>query len=180
MNFSIIKNLTSKTLLSGALLYICSALLVGVIIVYGVFFLKGYLLNQKLADIEQKIANFGTPSQKADEKLVLNYKKTVDDFEKIFSEHRISSNVFDLFEQSTLSNVWFSNFSMNEGSGVVQLSGEAENLEVLSRQVKIFEQQEGLISSVSTLSTQVNANGKIRFVLSIKLNQLIFKEKQAS
>jgi|SRR3989338_4571689 len=174
MNFNLLNRLTSKSLWSGIALYVFSSLLVAAVFCYLIFFLKSYLLAQKLGEINAKIDSFGTAEQKINEKKAFDYKKKIDDFAVIIGKHKISSNMFGFIEKNTLASVWFSSFNMSESEDKIMLSGEAENMETLSSQVKVFESQKSSIKNVDVLNSQIGSNGKIKFVLNLALQPEIF------
>ena len=108
--------------------------------------------------------------QRIDENSIIDYKKKIDDFSLIIKNHKVSSNVFNFIEENTMSNVWFSNFDMSQSTYEIKLSGEAENIETLSDQIQTFENNKDNVKNINVLNSRVDANGKIRFLLSISLN----------
>jgi len=156
------------------LFYSVCALLAAVVLCYFIFSFKIYLQNQKINEIQNRIAAFGTDEQRKAEKEVLDYKKKIDDFTKIVNNRKISSNIFSFIEANTLSNVWFSNFDMQESDNKIKLSGESENMETFSRQVQVFEKSGDYVKDVSISDSEVQTTGKIKFVLDISLDPKIF------
>ena len=106
------------------------------------------------------------------------YKQKIDDFASIINSHKISSNVFSFIEEKTLPNVWFSSFNMAQGTNEMRVSGEAESLATLSRQVNFFEGSQDYIKGISVLSSQVDETGRVKFLINLLLNPKIFEYKK--
>ncbi|KKP42229.1 MAG: hypothetical protein UR31_C0017G0008 [Parcubacteria group bacterium GW2011_GWA2_33_14] len=177
MNFNLVYRLKSKSLWMDVVFYFLCALLIAVVFYYFLFLLKDYYQNQKIEEINKKIAVYGTQEQKNSEAKVFDYKKKIDDFTVIINNHKISSNIFTFIEENTLPTVWFSNFSMSESSNDLRLSGESNNMETLSHQISILENNKDYVSNINILNSQVGTGGTIRFVLNASLNPEIFKSK---
>ncbi len=171
--------LKSRSFWINVVFYFFLALLLVSILLYAFFVLRVYLQKKKISEIDDKIATYGTKEQKANEKQVLDYKKKIDDFAIIINNHRISSNIFGFVEDKTLPSVWFSNFDMSESSNEIRLTGEAESMETLSRQVKTFEESKDYVKSISVLSSQTESDKKIRFILNLILDPKIFNYNNA-
>ena len=154
--------------------YCFFAVLITIIASYLMFEYKGYLLRAKIKEVDAKIALYGTEEQKDQEKEVLDYKKRIDNFATIMNGHHLASNVFAFIEQNTLPNVWFSGFNMAQTTGEIRLSGEAENMEALSRQGEVFEKNKDYVKSITVLSSQAQASGKVKFILTLSLEGNIF------
>ncbi len=168
------ENIKSKSWWIEVLFYATLAALIITVFVYGVLAYKTYFYHQKIKEVVIAIAVYSTPEEKALEKKVFDYKKTIDDFAGLIANHKTSLNVFSFMENNTLPNVWFSNFSMSTVSNEVRLSGEAEDMEILSQQFKIFEDNKDYIKNISVLNSQTSSSGKINFVLNISLDPKIF------
>ena len=153
--------------------YFVSALLVATLFCYVLFFFKVYWQNQQVNIIDQKIAAYGTPQQKAHEKQVFDYKKKIDDFAGILVSHKISLKIFNFIEEKTLPNVWFSSFDVSQAANEIRLLGEAENMETLSRQISFFENSDN-VNTITVLNSQINNTGKIQFTLVVSLNPKLF------
>lgn len=140
------------------------------------FFLlyQGYLQNQKIAELNTKILEYGNDSQKASERKILDYKKKIDDFTILLNDHRFSLNVYDFIEQKTLPNVWFLSFNVSAVKNEINLSGEAENMEALSNQLNVFEGTRDYINDIGVLGSQVTDSGRVSFTLRLSLNPKIF------
>ncbi len=179
MDFNLSHLLKNKdSLWVSVIFYLLCALLIILIFSYFIITLKVNLQTQKINDIDKRTVTDGIYQQKINEKKVLDYKKKIDGFSLIFSNHKISSDIFNLIEENTLPKIWFSNFDMSQSTNKIKLSGEAEDMETLGRQVQVFEKNKDYIKSTNILDSQVEPSGKIRFTLSLSLDPSIFAYSQ--
>jgi len=180
MDFSLLYQLRKKSSLTDVIFYFFSALLAAVVFFYLIFTFKVYLQNKRIDEINNKITIFPTEEQKRQEKEIFDYKKKIDDFAVIINIHKISSNVFGFIEKKTLPNVWFSNFDMSESTNDIRLSGEAENMESLSRQIKVFEESKDYVKNIYLSNYQLDLTGRVRFSLTLYLNPEVFTYTETS
>jgi len=155
-------------------LYFAFAFLLVVIISSLALEFKVYMQKQKVSDMDKVISAYDTDDNKKAEKEVLDYKKKIGDFNSIIVDRKISSNVFSFIESNTLPKVWFLNFDMSESKNNIKLSGETDNMVIFSRQLGVFENSDRYVKSVNILSSEVQSNGKVRFILDIYLDPNIF------
>src|SRR3989344_22634 len=174
-NFYQIKN--RETWWVDAIFYMAGALLAIAIFCYCILAIKIYFQRQQIAAINEKISQYGTPQDKEREKNVLGYKKNIDDFLFILGKHALSSNILVFIENNTLPEVWFSNFNMSEAINELRLSGEAKDMEALSRQLLVFEQSRDYVKKVTVVNSKTLAGtaNKVVFLVDISLNPAIFK-----
>ncbi|MSU54424.1 MAG: hypothetical protein EXS48_01100 [Candidatus Staskawiczbacteria bacterium] len=176
MNFNLVEQLRShKFGVMNIIFYFLFALLATVVICYVIFSYKITAMNQDISSLDEKMLVYASTEQKTAEKEVLSYKKMVDDFIDIINNHRISSNVFTFIEQKTLPNVWYVSFSVSETKKEINLLGEAQNMEALSNQIKIFETSKDYVNNITVLNSQITPQKRIRFTLSLSLKPEIFK-----
>ena len=166
----------NKSLIIDTLFYLMCGVLLAMVLSFFIFTYKISTINQKINELDKKILVYASEEQKASEMEVLNYKKKIDDFNTIINSHKISSKVFSFIEENTLPNVWFLSFSVSQAKGEINVLGEAENMEVLSSQVRVFESSKDYIKSINILNSQITQQGTTRFTLSLSLNQDIFKD----
>ena len=119
--------------------YFLVAFLIALVLSYGIFWIRivSYqkAINQQIAVLD----TVGTEQKKAQEKEVLSYIQKVNDFAGLLQNHRFSSNVFQLIQDKTMPYIWFNQFALDQKNNSVQLFGEADNVENLSRQVDNLE-----------------------------------------
>lgn len=175
MDFSIIFQLRSKKFWwMDVILYFVISVAVAVVFCYLLFALKTGIQKQELIAATEKLKEVGTDDQKEQEKTVLGYRKKINDFNNIFKNHSFASHVFDFMQDQTLPYIWFKRFSLDQKNSAVQLSGEVDTMDNLSRQVANFEKNEN-VKKVTLLSSTVGANGKTDFSINLILDQKIFK-----
>lgn len=178
--FDLFSKLRSRFIWTDVVFYSFLAVLITIIASYLIFEYKSYLLRAKIKEVDAKIALYGTQEQKDHEKEVFDYKKQIDNFATIMNGHKITSNVFTFIEQNTLPNVWFSSFNMSAATNEVRLAGEAQTMEALSRQAEIFEENGEYVKDITVLNTQAGALGRVKFILNISLDPIIFNYMSAS
>lgn len=174
MNLTIPSYLKNRDWWIEGLFYLVLSALLVVVFFYGTVAIKVYFYGKKLDELNDKIAAYSSPQEKSYEKEVFSYKAKIEDFTAIVASHKISSNVFAFVEDNTLANVWFSSFSMSEISNEMRLTGEAESMEVLSRQFEIFENSKDYVKSISVFNSQMESSGRVVFVLNVFLDPNIF------
>lgn len=183
MTLQLLNLLKNKYWLVNSLFYFALASLIVVVFSYLIFTFKVYLQSQKINEMDKIIAAYGTDEQRSYEKKVFDYKRKIDDFAVILKNHKISSNIFIFIEERTLPKIWFSQFEtldLSEPESEINLSGEAENTEVLSRQIQVLEKSKDYIKSVSIASYQVGPAREVKFVLNLSLEPKIFNYVNSS
>jgi hypothetical protein len=174
MDFGSIMQLKNrKSLWIDVLFYFAVSLFIAMAFCYIIFAIKISLQKGSIKDFEKKTAEIGTEEQKNNEKEITGHQKRIADYSLIAKDHKIASNVLLFLEELTLAKVWFNKFDMSEKEGLVNLSGEAENMDILSQQVSLFEKNE-YIEKISLLNSGVGENGRISFNMNLALKPEIF------
>lgn len=156
------------------LFYISTGLLVSVILSY---LLLGYLQRNSdeiLKGIETSLLVTQTPEERKLENDVLQYKRKIDDFVIIFTQHKTNSSVFPFFEEITHPKVQFFSFQLIKPS--ITLSGTAENFIALGQQFSIF-QKNSKISNTNLSNVSSIEDGSIGFTITLTLLPEIFEFK---
>jgi hypothetical protein len=177
MDFSVIFQLrTKKFWWMDVIFYFVISLLVATILCYIIFLTKNFFQRQDIQIEIEKLQTVGTYQQKEYEKTVINYRNKINDFSVIFKNHQFASNVFAFLQIQTMPNIWFKQFSLDQKNGAVQLSGEAEDLDGLSRQIKVFENEDNkkYVKNVGTLNSTLGQSARIEFNVNLALDQSIF------
>lgn len=141
------------------------------------YFTIVYLINvqkQANAALHNDLSVYGSQEQRLSEERFLEQKRKIEDFARIISGRKISSNLFNIVEKHTMPDVWFSSFESSLTDNRLELTGEAENMGALSRQIRVFEENQKSIRSVTVLNSQSLETGKVSFVLSILLSPEVF------
>ena|SRR3989344_8901215 len=176
MDFTLLyKTKDAQTRWIDIVFYVAALALCVAIICYCIFAIKIYFLSRGIAQMDGKIAVYGTEQQKAAEQQALDYKKKIDDFTVILGSHKLSSNLFAFVEKNTLPEVWFSDFGMSTEINELRIFGEADTALTVSRQVRQFEGHSDYIRNISVLNSQVAKSGKVTFVLNMYVTAKMFE-----
>ena len=153
--------------------YFVIASLIASVLCYFIFLIKNNMLRGDINKETQLLLTVGTDEQKSQEAEVVTYKSKIEDFSSLLKNHEFASNVFAFMEAQTMPNAWFSQFGLDSSSSTVQLAGESDDIDSVSRQVAIFEKNK-YIKTMGALSTSLSATAKIQFNTNLTLDQKIF------
>ena len=177
MDLSVIFQLRTKRFWwMDVILYFVISLLIATVFCYVIFLIKDGI---QVKDIQEKIIalrTVGTESQKAQEKEVIGYQTKINDFSGLLNNHTFASNVFAFLESQTIPNVWYKQFSFDKKSNGVQVSGESDDLDSVSRQMAVFENADNkkYVKSVGNVNTLLGEGAKVEFNTSLVLSQNVF------
>jgi hypothetical protein len=154
--------------------YISLALLVAAIA--GFFILNSVVSGKQatLQDLNAILVSKKTPENTALESEILNYERKFKDFSILIGNHLEVSDIFSLVEESRHPQVWFSQFTLTPEEKTANLSGKAQNFEVLGQQMLLLREKE-FIEDVSLGSAAINKEGKIDFSLVLNLSEELLK-----
>jgi len=164
---------TKRVWWMDVIFYFVISLLVATVLCYLIFLTKNSFQRE---DIKKEIAalqTVGTDQQKGYEKEVISYQGKINDFSNLLKNHEFASNVFAFVQAQTMPNIWFNQFTLDEKNNGVQLSGEADSMDALSRQVATFEKNK-YIESIGNLSSSLGTSSRIKLNINLVLNQDIF------
>lgn len=172
---SIIPKPTKKIPEWHKLAFYASLALVGVVILgYAcLFFLESRALST-LQDLEDKIAQVGTKTEKNMEAQVLADKKRINDFSKLISSHQKSTSFLQILEENTHPKVWFSELSLRPAEAQATIYGQTLNFQTLGEQYLIFKTVD-LIESISLSNLAIGEEGQAEFSFLLGLDPQIFK-----
>lgn len=150
------------------LFYFSLALLI--LTITSFFILNSSISNRQetLEDLNQILLSKKTPERMALEEEVLNYEKKFGDFAFLSEGHLEISDIYPLIEESTHPQVWFSQFTLATSENVVNLSGKAQNFEVLGQQMLILGEKD-FVRNLHLDSAGINKQGKVDFTLTFNL-----------
>jgi hypothetical protein len=174
MDFSIIFQLRTKRFWwLDVIFYFVISLLIATVLCYLIFLIKVGMQNKSIKDLEVATEAVGTGQQRENEEEVLFYQKKIADFAGLIKNHQFASSVFSFMEEKTLPSAWFNLFNLNRKDASVGLSGEADDMDVLSRQIAAMEKSE-YVKKIALLNSQINSTGGIKFNLNLNLDPKIF------
>jgi len=172
---------SKEPLLVDFTFYLAWAAVITAVFCYSIFSFKASLLSKKVNDLDSKIAGYGTQEQKQAESEYVYYKQRIDAFSQAVVQHKISSNLFAFIEEHTVPTVWFSSFVMAGNSDTVRLSGQADTMAAVSRQVAAFEESKQYIKTVQVLDSKTDSKTKqATFTMTLVLDPSIFNYRSPS
>jgi hypothetical protein len=172
---NIIETIRNKQFWWGDVIYnLALTFILITVFAYVLFSYKIYLYNGQIDDVNKRISSYGTPEQKEYEKEIFAAKKKIDDFSSIIGDHKISSNILSFVQDHTISNVWFSNFDMSQTTDDLKLSVQAQNIDAVSKQILVFEQEDTYVKKVSLSGVSKSVDGGVSFSLDLLLEPKIF------
>lgn len=174
MDFSgIFQIKTKKFWWMDIIFYFVISLLVATIFCYVVFWAKNYFQRVEIEEKVSALKTVGTKQQKEQEEYVLLYQRKIKDFTVLLSGHEFASNVFAFMQKETMPNIWFKQFNLDGKGDSMQLTGESDGMDSLSRQVANLERNE-YVKNVTALSSSLGDSAKIEFNLKMVLEKKIF------
>jgi hypothetical protein len=153
--------------------YFTVSLLIATILCYLIFLVKNNIQKNDIIKITEALQTVGTDAQKAQEKEVINYQRKINDFAQLLKNHTFSSHAFAFMQKETMPNIWFNQFGFNSKDSQVQLSGEADSLDALSRQVAGFEKNE-YVKNLGSLTASLGESARMQFSFALTLDSNIF------
>ncbi|MCX6721395.1 MAG: DUF5018 domain-containing protein, partial [Candidatus Staskawiczbacteria bacterium] len=158
--------------------YFVISLLIATVFCYVIFWAKNNFQRQEITTTETALKTVGTKDQKNEESEVINYQQKINDFAQILKNHEFASHAFAFMEEQTMPNIWFRQFGMAQKDSSLQLSGEADSLDALSRQIAAFEKNE-YVANLGSLNSTLNQSGRIDFSFNLGLDPKIFNFSSA-
>lgn len=172
-DFSILSKLRENKLWwVDVVFYFIISSLIATILCYLIFAVKINSQKAGIKNFEVSLATVGTDEQKEMEKQIFEEQKKINDYIPLIKDHRVSSNILSFLEQTALPTVWFSRFNMGGNDADIILSGEAETVEVFSRQISVFEESEYL-TKITVLGSTIGEQNRIDFNLVLSLDPKI-------
>jgi len=174
MDVSVISQIkTKKFWWMDVIFYFATSLLVATVFCYFIFSAKNNFLKDDIKKAEEGLKTVGTEQQKATEKSVVGYRDKINKFTELLKNHDLTSNAFALIKSQTMPNVWFKQFSLDRKNNAVQLSGEADSADALSRQILVFEKSK-YIKTIGNLNSSLGSSARVDFNVNISLQDSIF------
>ncbi len=172
------KTKTKKTYFLGILFYFSLLLFITSLISY-------FALNFYQKRLEGELTNIKKGLEKtADEKALeeeifgseknVGYQQKIKDFGVLLNAHKLPVNFFNFLEENTHPKVWFSKFNLDLEKNLLEMSGYADNFEVLGQQALIFKRQD-FIKNMNLSMVSLGKDGKVNFDLQLTIDPKIFK-----
>ena len=154
--------------------------ILAVILTVGFFSYERLIISQnksKALIIEKEIQALDT---ELTEELGL-VKSRIDLGKRFLSNHLALSSLFSLIEESTVRNIYFSDFDLETNPGEkisIKAKGEAPSYAVLNFQSKVFKDSD-LVTNVNFSGMNLNERGAVKFELAADVDAKVasYKEK---
>jgi len=158
------------------LLWLSVIILVGVI--FSLFYLQNQIssLKEKEKSLEVQIAQFGTKEQKDLEAEIESISSKIKDFADLLRGHKITSEFFELLKSSCHPKVQFTSLDLDAENNRINLTGRAEDFQVLGEQVLIFGESKD-IEDIKVSNISLSKEGKVEFKLSFALSPEFFAQQ---
>lgn len=174
MDFRTIFQLRNKKVWwMDVIFYFIMALLAATVICYLVFLVKNIIQKRQIEAVEQALTTVGTDDQKKEEAEVILYKLKLTDFGNLVRNHGFASNIFYFMQDNTQPKVWFSQFNLDARAAEIQVSGKADDMDMLARQTSTFERNE-YVSRLGNFNSTLADDGKISFNFALAMDKKIF------
>lgn len=173
LDLSVIFRLRTKKLWwVDVLYYFAISLLVSTVLCYLIFLTKNYFQRRAIENEIAALQTVGTEQQKKSEEEVITYQKKINDFVGLFNNHEFASNAFAFMQTQTMPNIWFGQFVLDKKASSVQLTGEADSLEIFGRQVAGFEKNK-YVRDLGGLNSSLSGT-RVQFSMNLSLDKSIF------
>jgi hypothetical protein len=129
-------------------------------------------MSQEISDIDKSLQK--SPSEKNLEDGIFSYQKKINDVNILLSSHRLVAAFLDNLEKNIHPKVWLQKFKLNTEEKIVDVSGSADNFEILGQQTLIFEKWE-LVKNANLTKVSIGQDSKINFDLRLIFDPKVFQ-----
>jgi len=173
IDFGVIFRLRTKKLWwVDVIFYFAVSFLIAAVSCYLIFLAKNVFQRNAIEEENTALQTVGTDRQKEHEEGVISYQQKINDFTELFKNHDFASNAFAFMQTQTMPNIWFGQFSLDKKTGGIQLTGEADSLDILGRQVASFENNK-YVENLGSLNSSLGGV-RVQFSTSLLLDKSIF------
>lgn len=166
--------LVNKSLIDDILFIVATIATSAVVIATGGILWYTYYLNNNTELLKQEVARLEEDLRPELINQLLNLDKKMSGLRILLDNHIITSNVFKLLEENTLTQVHFSSFSYFADARKIDLSGEAATYSTLSQQVRLFEALPQ-VERVDFGGLSKTSAGRITFKMGIVFKQSLIR-----
>jgi len=144
--------------------------------IYAFLKYKNYSIQSKIKDAENQIVKISAGKDGETEKYVFDAQKKIEDFLKVFENHKIASNFLAFINESSNKEVKFSELNFNTKTNNVSLKGETKNFDTLGKQILNLKKSD-LVKGLDISNISLNKEGKVDFAIIFSLDSKIFKSQ---
>jgi hypothetical protein len=171
------KEAAKLPLWQNILFYVSIAVLLAVILCYGILYKLGEKASITLKERENLYEQNKTPEILSLESEILDYKNKISAFSNLISQHKFSSTFFQFLEKITHPKVVFLEMDFNVKDNKITLFGQTDSFLTLGQQIMIFKQQ-NMIKNVQLSNIGISKEGKVEFNIDITLDAKLFIPKE--
>lgn len=156
------------------LLFYCSVFcLVLVFALYFWFVVKSSAAREDIQSLKDAGAALLTKESRKAEKELVAVSKRIDDFAKIFEEHKLTSVFFQFLEESVHPKVQLLTLSLNPESLKVSFTAKAATIRAVGEQL-LWLQQSELVEEIILTGPSLDDEGAVSFGLALILKPEVF------
>lgn len=139
----------------------------------GGFFGINYYIGKRQEEynnLDAQLRQEETPEQKELEKLVLDYKRRLQDYPAVLNNHISSSLFFGLLEKLVHPDVYLKEVTLNPMVKTVTINGESDSLESAGKQLLTLENGVEVFAKIDFSKLNLNDTGDLLFSLVGNIN----------
>ncbi|MBN2093802.1 MAG: hypothetical protein JW740_00280 [Candidatus Zambryskibacteria bacterium] len=157
---------------TGFLGVLSVALFLSTLIVSGFVYFYKFTLDKEIRDLQAQLAEVEKNMDKEIINEILAFDRKLDLTKTLINKHKVVSNFLENLSSTTVSRVWFDNFSYNmseQGGLTADLEGESSSYATLALQEDIFNKNE-FFRSVTFSNLNLTDKGRVSFSLKIEVD----------
>jgi len=154
--------------------FLCLAVTLLFCIGFGVLAKRSSL---ELEKINQELAKEKTQEEIKAENQVLDYEKKVAAFTTLLKKRKPLSRIFDFLEAQVHPGVYFTKMGFVAESDILQVSGLADNFQILGQQTLIFK-KDSSVKDINLKQVGIGKFGGVEFSFEVSFNKEVFEEKE--
>ena len=173
------KEAAKLPLWQNILFYVSIAILLAVILSYGIFTQLTKNSDTLLKEKEKLFEANKTPEILTLEKNIKNYRDKIDTFSVLIPNHKLGSQFFSFLERITHPNVFYQGIDLDIKNNKVTLLGQTESFRTLGQQMSVLGNEE-MVTDAQLSNININKEGRIEFSVVISLNLRVFSPEEKS
>ena len=160
---------------SGQLLMFSSTLFFISLVVYlGLIFGYRPYLNSQVKRLDDRIQSLSQQIPLEDQKKIINFYAQLVNLRAVLNGHIFTTPIFGWLEKNTHSNIYYTRIGLNTQNRQVTLAGFAKSVNDLAEQLKIFDDDPGVVQ-LNFGNSSIGQGGFWQFSLVLTLTPEMFK-----
>jgi hypothetical protein len=151
-----------------------------VLIYFGM--LLGYkpYLKSKTRSLEQKLSVLSQSMDENQQKQIISFFSQMTNIQKLLSDHKIYSPVFDFIEKNTYQQATYLDLKFNIAEMEMKIEGTVPNYEYLIKEIALYNQAPEVKTVHLDNSSVQEASNMVRFSVKLILDRQFFKQIPAT